>query len=114
MTRVPGLRFHRFYVPPVHLPLLDANSPIDKPLFQPSDRDTLVMQPRGNSREATSPLRVLTYFRHGITNAMSEGFNSRIQSIKSQARGFRAFDNYRIRILFYCGKLDLVPSEITH
>ena len=57
---------------------------------------------------------ILTYFRHRITNAMSEGFNSRIQSIKSQARGFRAFDNYRIRILFYCGKLDLVPSEITH
>ena len=57
---------------------------------------------------------ILTYFRHGITNAMSEGFNSRIQSIKSQARGFRAFQNFRNRILFYCGKLDLLPSEITH
>ena len=56
----------------------------------------------------------LTYFRHGITNAMSEGFNSRIQSIKSQARGFRAFENYRKRILFYCGKLDLLPAEVTH
>ena len=57
---------------------------------------------------------ILTYFRHRITNAMSEGFNSRIQSIKSQARGFRAFHNYRTRILFYCGKLDLVPTNITH
>lgn len=57
---------------------------------------------------------ILTYFRHRITNAMSEGFNSRIQSIKSQARGFRAFENYRTRILFYCGKLDLLPSKITH
>ncbi len=57
---------------------------------------------------------ILTYFRHGITNAVSEGFNSRIQSIKSQARGFRAFHNYRTRILFYCGKLDLLPPEITH
>jgi len=57
---------------------------------------------------------ILTYFRHRITNAMSEGFNSRIQSIKSQARGFRAFRNYRTRILFYCGKLDLQPTEITH
>jgi len=56
----------------------------------------------------------LTYFRHGITNAMSEGFNSRIQSIKSQARGFRAFENYRTRILFYCGKLDLLPPGISH
>jgi transposase len=56
----------------------------------------------------------LTYFRHSITNAMSEGFNSRIQSIKSQARGFRAFENYRTRILFYCGKLNLHPPGISH
>jgi transposase len=57
---------------------------------------------------------ILTYFRHRITNAMSEGFNSRIQTIKNNARGFRAFDNFRIRILFYCGKLDLMPSQISH
>ena len=57
---------------------------------------------------------ILTYFRHGITNAVSEGFNSRIQSIKSQARGFRAFRNFRTRILFYCGKLDLLLHKITH
>ncbi len=57
---------------------------------------------------------ILTYFRHRITNAMSEGFNSRIQSIKSQARGFRAFEHYRTRILFYCGKLDLLPPKVTH
>ena len=57
---------------------------------------------------------ILTYFRHRITNAVSEGFNSRIQSIKSMARGFRAFENYRIRILFYCGKLDLAPEGISH
>ena len=57
---------------------------------------------------------ILTYFRHPITNAVSEGFNSRIQSIKSQARGFRAFANFRTRILFYCAKLDLLPPERTH
>ena len=57
---------------------------------------------------------ILTYFRHKITNAVSEGFNSRIQSIKSQARGFRAFRNFRTRILFHCGKLDLLLPEITH
>ena len=57
---------------------------------------------------------ILTYFHHRITNAMSEGFNSRIQSIKSQARGFRAFENYRTRILFYCGKLELLPNDVTH
>jgi transposase len=57
---------------------------------------------------------LLSYFRHGITNSMSEGFNSRIQTIKSNARGFRAFDNYRTRILFYCGKLDLKPPLASH
>lgn len=58
--------------------------------------------------------RLLTYFRHFITNAKSEAFNSRIQAIKSDARGFRSFHNYRIRILFYCGKLDLLPKPLCH
>lgn len=53
---------------------------------------------------------ILSYFRHRVTNATAEGFNSRIQSIKSAARGFRSFVNYRLRILFYCGKLDLMPD----
>lgn len=53
---------------------------------------------------------LLTYLRHRITNAVTEGLNSKIQSIKSAARGFRNFRNYRIRILFFCGKLDLYPQ----
>jgi transposase len=53
---------------------------------------------------------ILSYFRHRVTNATAEGFNSRIQSIKSAARGFRSFVNYRLRILFYCGKLNLTPE----
>jgi transposase len=57
---------------------------------------------------------LLSYFRHRITNAMSEGFNSKIQALKSAARGFRAFDNFRTRILFYCGKLQLGPTNHTH
>ena len=44
------------------------------------------------------------------TNAIAEGFNSRIQSIKSSARGFRNFANYRLRILFHCGKLHMLPE----
>jgi transposase len=52
---------------------------------------------------------ILTYLRHPITNAVTEGLNSKIQMIKSNARGFRSFDNYRIRILFFCGKLNLYP-----
>ena len=60
---------------------------------------------------------LLTYFRHRITNAMTEGFNSKIQALKADARGFRSFANYRARILFFCGKLDLLPhvsSVATH
>jgi transposase len=52
---------------------------------------------------------ILTYLRHPITNAVTEGLNSKIQSIKSNARGFRSFQNYRTRILFFCGNLDLYP-----
>lgn len=57
---------------------------------------------------------LLTYFRHRITNAAAEGFNSRIQALKSAARGFRNFQNYRIRILFFCGKLNLRPDIPGH
>lgn len=60
---------------------------------------------------------LLTYFKHRITNAITEGFNSKIQAIKADARGFRRFENYRTRILFFCGKLDMTPgiySPITH
>ena len=50
---------------------------------------------------------ILTYFQHPITNAVAEGLNSKIQAIKTAARGFHSFKSYRTRILFYCGKLDM-------
>jgi transposase len=56
---------------------------------------------------------LLSFFRHRITNALTEGFNSRIQQIKADARGFRSFRNYRTRILFFCGKLSLHPQLST-
>jgi transposase len=54
---------------------------------------------------------LVTYCSHRITNAASEGFNSKIQSIKANARGLKVFASYRVRILFYCGKLDMQPLE---
>ena len=60
---------------------------------------------------------LLNYFTHPITNALTVGFNSKIQAIKADARGFRRFENYRARILFFCGKLDRMPhfpSAATH
>ncbi len=53
---------------------------------------------------------LLTYFTYSISNALTEGFNSKIQSLKHAARGFRTFANFRIRILFFCGRLNLYPS----
>jgi transposase len=52
---------------------------------------------------------LLNYFTWPITNAVTEGLNSKIQQLKAAARGFRSFANYRTRILFFCGKLDLLP-----
>lgn len=52
---------------------------------------------------------IATYFRYRITNAVAEGLNSKIQSIKANARGFRSFESYRVRILFFCGKLNMAP-----
>ena len=54
---------------------------------------------------------ILTYLRHRITNAAAEALNSRINQIKSAARSFRNFENYRTAILFHCGKLDMYPHK---
>lgn len=51
----------------------------------------------------------LSYLRYPITNAATEGLNSKIQAIKANARGFRSFQNFRILILLFCGKLALHP-----
>ncbi len=55
--------------------------------------------------------RIITYLKHRITNAVAEGINSKIQQIKAAARGFRNFENYRIAILFHCGKLSMYPQK---
>ncbi len=53
---------------------------------------------------------LLAYTTHRITNAVAEGTNGQIQLIKANARGYRNFAQYRIAILFHCGKLDLYPQ----
>ena len=50
---------------------------------------------------------ILTYFKHRITNAVTEGLNSKIQTVKQMACGFRNREHYRKAILFHCGGLDL-------
>jgi transposase len=53
--------------------------------------------------------QLLNYINHPLTNAASEGINSRIQSIRARGRGFRSFDNFRATILFHLGGLELYP-----
>lgn len=52
---------------------------------------------------------ILTYYQHPVTNAMSEGLNSKIQKIKSMACGFRNIEHFKTAIYFHCGGLDLYP-----
>ena len=52
---------------------------------------------------------ILTYFDHGISNAVAEGLNSKIQTVKSNARGYRSFSGFRNSILFHCGRLNMAP-----
>jgi transposase len=53
---------------------------------------------------------ILTYIKHGITNAASESINAKIQWVKYTARGFRNFDNFKTAIYFHCGGLNLSPQ----
>lgn len=55
---------------------------------------------------------LLAYTRHRITNATAEGLNSKIQNLRTNARGLPKFETFRIRVLFHCGKLDLSPHTV--
>ena len=55
---------------------------------------------------------VLTFFTHRVTNAVSEGLNSKIQTIKKMAYGFRNLAHFKTAIYFHCGGLQLYP--VTH
>ena len=53
---------------------------------------------------------ILIYFDSYITNAVSEGLNSRIQLIKSNGKGYRNFEIIELVSCFSCGKLDMHPQ----
>lgn len=53
---------------------------------------------------------LMTYFAHRVTNAVSEGINSKIQTIKKRAYGFRNAANFEAAIFFHCGGLQLYPA----
>lgn len=53
---------------------------------------------------------LLTYFAHRKTNATLEGINSKIQTVKKRAYGFRNKQHFKTAIFFHCGGLQLLPA----
>jgi len=53
---------------------------------------------------------ILSYCKHRITNAMTEGINSKIETLRKAACGFRNKQRFRTVILFRLGGLDLSPA----
>jgi len=58
----------------------------------------------------TSSAGVTRLYKTSHTCAAAEGMNAQIQLLKANACGYRNFTQYRIAILFPCGKLDLYPA----
>ena len=56
---------------------------------------------------------IMNVVEYGVTNALAEGLNSKIEAIKRAACGYRSKSRFRIAILFHCGKLDLMPKLTT-
>ena len=55
---------------------------------------------------------ILTAVVTGATNARAEGFNTMIQKIKRDARGFRNKERFKAAIYFHLGGLDLYPAAV--
>ena len=53
---------------------------------------------------------VLTDITPPLTNTVSAGLNSKIQTIKKRAYGFRNKGRFKTAIYFHCGGLNLSPA----
>jgi transposase len=63
-----------------------------------------------HSRLQTEVSALLRYQEGWLTNAVAEGLNSKIMSIKRRVGGFRNRQNFKTAIFFYCGGLSLNPQ----
>ncbi len=48
---------------------------------------------------------IVNYFKHRLTNAASEAFNTKINIIKRRAYGFHDLEYFKLKILQACGWL---------
>ena len=54
---------------------------------------------------------IVNTITYKISNGMAEGFNSKIQKLNQIANGYRNYNNLRIAILFFNGKLNLFSQS---
>jgi transposase len=73
---------------------------VNKSLIQPMVKVASTMQ--------NHAVGIVNNVKHKISNALSERFNGKIQTLNVIGRGYRTFENYRSAILFFNGKLDLL------
>jgi len=45
---------------------------------------------------------ILNYFKTGLTNARTEGFNNKAKVVKRRGYGYKSFRNYRLKVLTAC------------
>lgn len=57
-------------------------------------------------------VEILNFFISGKTNAILEGFNSKISLIKAKARGFKNMENFKNMIYFCMGGFDFPTQPI--
>ncbi len=56
--------------------------------------------------------RILTYFRHRLSNAFAESINNKIQGLVKKAFGYRSRERFKTDILFHFGGLNLLPGTL--
>jgi len=47
-------------------------------------------------------VEILNYFKTGLTNARTEGFNNKAKVVKRRGYGYKSFRNYRLKVLTAC------------
>ncbi|WP_261363298.1 transposase [Roseiconus lacunae] len=57
---------------------------------------------------------VVSYCTHRITNAVAEGFNNKITSIRRRVKGVCKMENLKAAIVIYCGEVELNPPGQSH
>ncbi|MCB0263693.1 MAG: transposase [Calditrichaeota bacterium] len=55
---------------------------------------------------------IIQYFKSNINNAILEGFNSKAQTMKRNARGYKKVETFITMIRWHCAKISGSPTQI--